>query len=473
MASKPDPFEIRRELARCVPALLSCEAALPRHDELKQERDFIAAAEERGYFHPDEEEDVILRYSQYLAIRSSLVQILDDMRRHIGRTSTAWKNWPQRLPVFITAYAAGCLRNRCADHLIGLAADSPVLHKKLDEENRRFGIPRKSFTHIYNEYSRPKNMTRLLVAIDFYRRQYDAIQELKDDPQVGRVVQLLRREEPWMDLSKRDALKRRASYRWFSFLRRNRSTWKNVTNGIFEASGRAIADLRMPGIKPRGAPKRVDESDRDKLIKILRPGDVVVTRHDDALSNLFLPGYWPHAALFIGQHPEPNTLNEFQYSGEVADELCFLEAKKDGVRVRPFSETLAVDELIVLRSKLDDQDRQQVIERGLEHAGKMYDFLFDFSTSDRLVCTEVIYRSYHGTGPVQFELREVGGRLCLPAEEFLSQSFDCGFSLVAAAGLEGGGVLEGQAAFRAFERVSRPPEPAAGVPVAQASQTAS
>ena len=66
-----------------------------------------------------------------------------------------------------------------------------------------------------------------------------------------------------------------------------------------------------------------------------------------------------------------------------------------------------------------------------------------------------------------------GGRLCLPAEEFLDQSFECGFSLVAAAGLEGGGVLEGEAAFRSFERVSRPPEAAPGVSVAHASQTAS
>ena len=198
MAKQPDPFQIRCELARCVPALLSCEAALPRRDELKQEHDFIAAAARRGYFLPDEEQMVVLRYSQYMAVRSALIQILEDMRRHAGRTSSA-------------------RATTSTSSLIGLAAEYPVLWKKLDEANPLVGLPRKSFTHIYNEYSRPRNMTRLLVAIEFYRHHYEDIQKLADDPLVGPVVELLRREEPWMDLSKREALKRRASYRLFSF----------------------------------------------------------------------------------------------------------------------------------------------------------------------------------------------------------------------------------------------------------------
>lgn len=456
MSGPADPSEINRELARCVPALLACEAALPHFDELKQEHEFIDAAAQRGYFHPDEEEVVLLRYSQYMAIRSTLIEVLEDMRRHAGRTSSAWRKWPQRLPVFITAYAAGCLRHRCAHHLIGLAADRPVLWKKLDEANARAGLPRKTFTHIYSEYSRPRNMTRLLVATEFYRRHHAAIQELADDPQVGPVVELLRREEPRIELSKREALKRRAAYRWFSFLRRHRSAWKRVTFGLFEIGGRAVADLHMPGIKPRGAPKRMTRELQAQLLKLMRPGDVIVTRHDDALSNLFLPGYWPHAALYLGELPKPSEVLPEHRSGEVSGP-CFLEAKKDGVRVRRADETFAVDELLVMRPPLDDEQIGKLLEKACrEHAGKPYDFLFDFRTADRLVCTEVVYRTYHGTAPVRFELREVGGRLCLPAEAFLDQALACGFELVAVAGLQGEGVREGDAARGAFGRLERP-----------------
>jgi hypothetical protein len=132
----------------------------------------------------------------------------------------------------------------------------------------------------------------------------------------------------------------------------------------------------------------------------------------------------------------------------------FLESKKDGVKVRPAGETLAVDALVVLRPPLGGEELGTALRRSLGHRGKPYDFLFDFRTADRLVCTEVVYRGFHGIGPVRFGLRDVGGRLCLPAEEFLDQALDCGFQLVLTAGLAGDRMLTGDAAAEAF-RASR------------------
>jgi hypothetical protein len=84
--------------------------------------------------------------------------------------------------------------------------------------------------------------------------------------------------------------------------------------GLFEASGRAVAELRQPGVKPRGVPKRVTADLLEGVLAQARPGDVSVTPHDDALRNRLLPGFWPHAALFLGsrealgalgvEHPE-------------------------------------------------------------------------------------------------------------------------------------------------------------------------
>jgi len=34
--------------------------------------------------------------------------------------------------------------------------------------------------------------------------------------------------------------------------------------------------------------------------------------------------------------------------------------------------------------------------RGLTHEGKPYNFDFDFTRSGRMVCTQVVYRSYEG-----------------------------------------------------------------------------
>ena len=45
---------------------------------------------------------------------------------------------------------------------------------------------------------------------------------------------------------------------------------------------------------------------------------------------------------------------------------------------------------------------------------------------------------------MRFHLKEVGGRLCLPAEEFLDQAMECGFRIIVTGGLRGDLLLTGE-----------------------------
>ena len=306
---------------------------------------------------------------------------------------------------------------RATGFLTELAVAHPVLWKKLDEEDLRIGLPRKTFTRLYRSSVAPESLARFRAAAEFYHEHRQQINGLSEDSVVGPVVALLGEEEALIDRRKRGAVWRHLVYRWFSFRRRHRSAWRQVMFGLFEAGGSAIADLRQPGIKPTGAPKRLSPSVRDELLATLRPGDVCVTRHDDALSNLFLPGFWPHATLYLGSAEERRALDVVvsqEIEARATGPIRFLESKKDGVRFRPAEETLAVDACVVLRPMLEQAELARAIGRAMEHEGKLYDFLFDFRTSDRLACTEVIYRGFHGIGLVVFRLKEVSGRKCLP-----------------------------------------------------------
>lgn len=437
---------MQRALETGAATVIAAAAALPERDSLAEEISTIEAASARGYFLPDEEEWVKLRYSQYLTLRASLLATIEEIGALAGRGCVQWSS---RLPLFATAFAAACILLRANRFIVDLAEEHSVLWKKLDEEDRVCGIQRKSFTAIYKALTSPRNQLRFLHAADHYIRHRDEIFDLAENDIMRPIIRLLESEEPFIERRRSELLKRRISYRWFSFLRRHRSAWKNVMRGMFEVSGRAVAELRQPGIKPMGAPKRIHAGLQNRILEHVKPGDVFITRHDDALSNLFLPGYWPHAALFLGNSANYTSgWGELPPVGEI--DAWFLEAKKDGVKVRPASETLALDALVVLRPPLNEAELQRGLQRALSHRGKPYDFLFDFRTADRLVCTEVIYRGFHGITPILFHLREVGGRLCLPAEEFLDQALACGFELVLTAGLEADCILTGTEAERAF-----------------------
>ena len=78
------------------------------------------------------------------------------------------------------------------------------------------------------------------------------------------------------------------------------------------------------------------------------------------------------------------------------------------------------DAVAVIRPKLDAPSIAKAIERAGTHVGKPYDFDFDFTRADRVVCTEVVYRSYEGLGGFHFQLTRRAGRETLSAEDLLN-----------------------------------------------------
>ncbi len=161
----------------------------------------------------------------------------------------------------------------------------------------------------------------------------------------------------------------------------------------------------------------------------------MVTRKEYALTNYFLPGYWPHAALYLGtptdlegigvQADHPNVLPRWDALISNGTPQRVLEALADGVRLRPVDSAFSVDALCVIRPNLPDDKIAEALMRGLGHEGKAYDFDFDFTHPERLVCTEVVYRSYEGITPEwNFKLNRRAGRLTLSAEDLLKMASD-------------------------------------------------
>lgn len=436
-------------LERGVRAVLAAAAAMPPPEDIVAERRRLREAEERGYFLPDEDHRVRVMWARFLSVRAVLAEALDALEPLAGRNE---RDWRARFDAFLAAFAAACLLIRGGGWVAELGTAHRVLWRKLDEAEPLHGIPRKTFTRVFRANSSPWRLVKFSRAMDFYRAHHDEVAARAEDPLLGPLVALLaviedhlpRRRRLWMRL---------LLYPWFAFKRRHHSGYKKAMFGAFRVGGTAVAELRQPGVKPPGAPKRVSAEDRDWLLGLLRPGDVVLSRHDDALSNWFLPGHWPHGSLFVGTAAERGEIGvrlAAAVARRVPEGPVFLEAKKDGVKFRPVEETLAVDAVVVLRLPLGPSERGEALGRAMAHEGKLYDFAFDFRKSDCLACTEVIYRGFHGVGPLEFRLVELGGKHCLPAIELARQMLDASAEVVALCHLGESGRFEGDQARSRF-----------------------
>ena len=413
-----------REMVRAAArSLTSCATAFPRRENLEQERIDASAAQLRGYYNPDEDERLRNVYTRYLSVRAAFWETVETLGPILEEDDEL--DWEQRLYTFAVAFASAAILVRTASYMVELAKDRPVVWKKLDEGEQRYGIPRKSFTHVYESLSSTKRMWRYHESWRFYELHKSDLASLLVGAEYGAVWKILEEEEPHFESRRRDYLRRRLNFGLFDFQRRHRSGYHKVMFHLFKLGGSAIADMKQPFVKPVGAPKRVTKEVCERAAELMQPGDILVTRHDDALSNLFLPGFWPHAALYIGDEEERVALGVSglpKLCRQTGGKVCVLESKKDGVLLRALEETLELDAFVVLRPNLSEEDRAKAIARALEHEGKLYDFLFDFRQSDRLACTGLIYRTYHGLGGVEFQLHERAGRVCLSAEDILDQS---------------------------------------------------
>jgi len=395
-----------------------------------------AMAGRRGYFTPEEDDRLRACFARYLTARAGLLQTIDELRPAVLEDDN--RPSQDRLRAFAIAYCAACLLVRAGRFIVEQGSADRVLRRKLDEAAPSFGTPRKMFTQVYRSVTSPRRAWQMLDAARFAEESRAELLAMRADACIGPVVDLLLEAEPAARVRLADLARARLRYRVYSWKRRHVSVFRKAMFALFEASGRVIADMRNPFHR-----KRVTPAIRAEIEGMIRPGDVLITRHDDAMSNLFLPGFWPHAALHVGTADSARSMG-VEFHDALADRWIeprrVLEARKDGVLLRALDDTLAVDSVAIIRPRLTGTDLARGLGRALAHEGKLYDFEFDFTRSDRLVCTEVVYRAYDGLGDLRIDLRRRSGRMTCSAEDLLDRAIEGnGFEPVAVFGVPGRG----------------------------------
>lgn len=370
----------------------------------------------RGEFRPSEDEAIGFWFARFLSIRESLWVVIEDVQKELDKPG----NQLDELRYFLLGYSAACVLVRIDRLLLFKVADHSIIQRKLNEAFPEYRIPRKQFTRIFSAFVDNTNVMALYDAMKYRHKHRKELILLSTDPVVGFLARRLRELETSLDPSKRNYLKGAWLYVSHKWRRRGVVSAQNVMASVMEGVGRVASEI------VEKTNKKLTEDVVGSIATFLQPGDVIITRHAKALTNLFMPGFWPHAAFYVGPQVRRDP------------EMCVLEARKDGVLFRALHDTLSVDAFVVLRPNLSAESIGKAIARAFMHEGKMYNFDFDFFNSDRVVCTELVYRSYDGLEDLHIPLADHAGRRVLSAEQFLDFALDTqAFTPAAIFGVEG------------------------------------
>lgn len=145
---------------------------------------------------------------------------------------------------------------------------------------------------------------------------------------------------------------------------------------------RAVADvmcnLPIPSFTNRTLSEPAAPAGLQQEMKV---GDVLLRRTEGTSGNLFIPSWWKHAAVYVGD-------------GKI------VEATFEGVQVTTLDEFFAHgDHVAVVSAKtMNKAERRDIAEYAKRQIGKPYDFDMDFDSDARLSCTELAYRALRAGG---------------------------------------------------------------------------
>jgi len=204
----------------------------------------------------------------------------------------------------------------------------------------------------------------------------------------------------------------------------------------------------MGDVRTTRRPYLIAPPEAHALRSRLRPGDIILERRNWFLSNVGLPGFWPHAALYTGDLTEldryfaglpalegqsvsemlasrfPAAHRLYRQTDASGHAPSVLEAVSEGVVLAPFEHSASADYLAVVRPRLGREHRLDALLTAYSFLGRPYDFDFDFVTDNALVCSEVVYKAYRPRADqpgLHFALGTTAGRQVLPPNAIIAK----------------------------------------------------
>ena len=373
-------------------------------------------AEGRGSYSQEENDDIREQYLEYLEHRDRLIRMAALYSAYETRIDKK-----RREQAFLLGYCAAVTAMDVGREFVVLFLNKHRARAKFNEPSKD-GREAGQFELVYESVTATRHMKMLEKYRTFYNTHSARWQEEKEDPVFDKerfnwVIKHIHDGNKSIDdsINKKELDPLRA---WFARLtwRLESNAYKRVVYGATRLAAERVSDTRIVQrehfISVALAQQAVTGSWTKVRGKTLQPGDIILTRRNWHLSNAFLPGFWPHAALYVGTQEQLKELGITEENAGVGWEeyiklqdgypRVILEAVGEGVRFHCAEYTLHADYVMVLRPRLphlNDEQKKAALKTALlkafiEYHGLPYDFDFDFVDEHKIVCSELIYRIY-------------------------------------------------------------------------------
>jgi hypothetical protein len=332
-----------------------------------------------------------------------------------------------RLRAFLVSYTAASVIYETSLKFVAMFELSPDAVRKLNEAEPLWNIPPGLFDTVRRSLANPDNRKLMRRAHEDYRGWEDAFSrhQLRAEPFDVFHTAIATANQTAQKLWGTTLIAGVATP-----LTDARDAGKNAVYQAQTFIANWIGDTKVR--RPRGGKPLIQPAQVRTLRAQLKPGDVILERRNWYLSNAFLPGYWPHSALYVGTPEDLRRLGldrdprvqkqweQFIKRDDKGHEYVVIEAISEGVVFTSMEHSVGeADSAAFLRPNVSEAKLKEAIARAFSHVGKPYDFEFDFFSTDKLVCSELVFRAYDGD--IRFPLVDVMGRKTLPPVEIVRQ----------------------------------------------------
>ncbi|HWB74518.1 MAG TPA: YiiX/YebB-like N1pC/P60 family cysteine hydrolase [Nannocystaceae bacterium] len=398
--------------------------------------------------------DAVLSPSDELALRQAW-GALHDAAVALDQIRMFYEDWwhfdPSRaerdrhLRSFLLTYAAELALYEKGARFVALVTKNSNARKFLDAPHAELGLDAGSLSHFEQDVLGARDEARVVAGEQYLAWMASALEGRSTADATG-VAWLWRRIDGHiaavgeLGVLQRRGLQLAAD---FEVLRRNvRRAWYPAQSKVAEWMG--DTRVRRPGWY------LITESQQEQMDAALQPGDVMLSRKNWYVSNVGLPGFWPHALIYLGApeklaayfddpdvrawvreqsgrdealhewlaHEHPSAWLRYE-AGDGEGTYRVMEAISEGVSLNTLAHASG-DYLAVMRPRLSKRAKAQAIAAAFAHLDKPYDYDFDFATDHALVCTELVWRSYRpapGKDGLEIPLVDMAGRKTLPANQ--------------------------------------------------------